>query len=281
MPYKTLLVHVDDSKKCEARIAVAVDLARRSDAHLVGLFALSEIAVPGYVATEIGVQTLADIEERARRAQADNASALFDEMTAGAGLPGIEWRESKRDAVAAVKLHARYADLVIVGQPSPDEESSINKGFIEQVALAAGRPVVMVPYTGKFQTIGKNILVAWNGGREATRALTDSIPLLREAEHVRLMVFNPPRNGHGNGKERLPGADIGLYLARHGVNVEVSVQSSDDVDVGNQILSRVADLGIDLVVMGAYGHSRLREMVLGGVTRTVLESMTAPVLMSH
>jgi nucleotide-binding universal stress UspA family protein len=139
----------------------------------------------------------------------------------------------------------------------------------------------MVPYTGKFQTIGKNILVAWNGGREATRALTDSIPLLREAEHVRLMVFNPPRNGDGNGKERLPGADIALYLARHGVNVEVSVQSSEDVDVGNQILSRVADLGIDLVVMGAYGHSRLREMVLGGVTRTVIESMTAPVLMSH
>jgi nucleotide-binding universal stress UspA family protein len=279
MPYKTMLVHVDDSNNCAARINVAVDLAQRSDAHLIGLFAISEIPVPGYVATEIGVKTLADIEEKARRAQADAASALFDELTTGAGLPGTEWRESKLDAVAAVKLHARYADLVIVGQPAPDDQSSVNKDFIEQVALAAGRPVVMVPYAGKFKSVAKNVLVAWNGGREATRALTDAIPLLREAEQVRVIVFNPKKNGNGNG--RLQGTDIGLYLARHGVNVEVSVQSSEDIDVGNQILSRVADLGIDLVVMGAYGHSRLREMILGGVTRTVIESMTAPVLMSH
>jgi nucleotide-binding universal stress UspA family protein len=282
MPYKTLLVHVDDSKNCAARIGVAIDLALRSDAHLIGLFAISSIPVPGYVATEIGVKTLADIEEKARRAQADAASALFDELTTGAGLPGVEWRESKLDAVAAVKLHARYADLVIVGQPSPNDESSTNKDFIEHVALAAGRPIVMVPYAGNFKTVGKNVLVAWNGGREATRALTDAIPLLRDAEQVRVIVFNPKKkNGNGNDNGRLPGTDIGLYLARHGVNVEVSVQSSEDVDVGNQILSRVADLGIDLVVMGAYGHSRLREMILGGVTRTVIESMTAPVLMSH
>jgi len=281
MPYKTLLVHVDDGQNCAARIAVAIDLAQRSDAHLIGLFAISDIPVPGYVATEIGAKTLAEIEEKARRAQADAASALFDEMTAGAGLPGVEWRESKLDAVAAVKLHARYADLIVVGQPSPNDQSSVNKDFIEQVALAAGRPVVMVPYAGNFKSVARNVLVAWNGGREATRALTDAIPLLRAADQVRVMVFNPKKNGNGNGNGRLPGADIGLYLARHGIKVEVSVQSSEDVDVGNQILSRVADLGVDLVVMGAYGHSRLREMILGGVTRTVIESMTAPVLMSH
>jgi len=281
MPYKTVLVHVDDSKNCAARLAVAVDLAQRNDAHLIGLFAISSIPVPGYVATEIGPKTLEDIENKARRAQADVAAELFDEMTSGAGLPGVEWRESKLDAVAAVKLHARYADLVVVGQPGPDDQSSVNKDFIEHVALGAGRPVVMVPYAGSFPKIGKNVLIAWNGGREATRALTDAIPLLRDAEQVRVVVFNPKKNGNGNGNGRLPGADIGLYLARHGVNVEVSMQSSEDVDVGNQILSRVADLGIDLVVMGAYGHSRMREMILGGVTRTVIESMTAPVLMSH
>jgi nucleotide-binding universal stress UspA family protein len=281
VPYKTLLVHVDDGKNCAARIRIAVELAQRYDAHLIGLFATTDIPVPGYVATEIGVQTLADIEERARRARTSAASTLFDELTAGAGLPGVEWRESKLDAVAAVTLHARYADLIILGQPSPDDDSSVDKDFFEHVALGAGRPVIIVPYAGNFSSIGQNVLVAWNGSPEAMRALTDAIPLLRDAKHVRVVVFNPKQAADVNGPTRLHGSDIGLYLARHGINVEVSVQSSDDLDVGNQILSRVADQGIDLIVMGCYGHSRLLQMVLGGVTRTVLESMTAPVLMSH
>jgi nucleotide-binding universal stress UspA family protein len=165
----------------------------------------------------------------------------------------------------------------VLGQPAPDDGATVNHDFVEHVALGAGRPVVVVPYAGAFAAIGKRALVAWNGSREATRALTDAIPLLREADKVYLMVFNR----RGNGTHNLPGADIGLYLARHGVTVEVSVQASDEVDVGNQILSRVADLDIDLIVMGAYGHSRMRELVLGGVTRTIFDSMTAPVFMSH
>lgn len=276
MGYKSILVHMDDGKHCAARLAVAVDLAQRFGAHLIGLHALSAIPVPGYVATEIGVRTLAEIEAKARNASAARAEAEFNKAVAGAQLPGSEWRTADNDAVPATILNARYADVVVLGQPGPDDESSINSDFIEHVVLGAGRPAVIVPYAGTFTTVGKRVLVAWNGGREAVRALTDAIPVLREAERVHLMVFNRRSNG-----QNLPGADMGLYLARHGVEVEVSVQASDDVDVGNQILSRVADLGIDLIVMGAYGHSRMREMVLGGVTRTIFESMTAPVMMSH
>jgi nucleotide-binding universal stress UspA family protein len=143
--------------------------------------------------------------------------------------------------------------------------------------LAAGRPVVILPSVGTFATLGRRILVAWNPSREATRAVTDAIPLLRLADLVHVMAVNPKATEHGT----VAGADIGLYLARHGVRVEIKTDHGAEIDVGNELLSRAADLDADLIVMGGYGHSRLKEWVLGGATRTILESMTVPVLMSH
>jgi nucleotide-binding universal stress UspA family protein len=137
--------------------------------------------------------------------------------------------------------------------------------------------VLLIPYAGDFPAVGKRVLVAWNAGREATRAITDAIPILREAQQVDVIAFNPKDAPHGE----VPGADVGLYLARHGIKVNVSQQTAEDVDVGNQLLSRAADLDVDLIVMGAYGQPRMKELVLGGATRTVLKSMTVPVLMSH
>ena len=178
----------------------------------------------------------------------------------------------------AVTMHARYADLVVIGQPNPDEGSGVEPGFAHRLVLAAGRPVLAVPYAGEFKTIGKRVLVAWNAGREATRAVTDAIPLLRTADEVTVTAVRPGRTpGHGE----VPGADIGLYLSRHGVRVKVAAIEATDIDVGNELLSRAADRSCDLIVMGAYGHSRVSELVLGGVTRTLFDSMTVPVLMSH
>jgi nucleotide-binding universal stress UspA family protein len=276
MPYKTFLVHVDNGKYCPARLDMAIHLARRFDAHLVGLHALTAVRLPAYAIAEAGA-TLIEAQKSVAREQASRAESLFKKAIAGAGLNSTEWRVSSDDAVDAVTLHARYADVVVLGQPRERDGSGVESDFAERVVLSAGRPVLMVPYAGKFEGVGKRILVAWNTGREATRAVTDAIPMLREAEQVHVVVFNPEGTAHG----AVPGADIGLYLARHSVPVEVSYHRADDIDVGNQLLSRVADLGIDLIVMGAYGHSRLRELVMGGATRTILESMTAPVLMSH
>jgi nucleotide-binding universal stress UspA family protein len=121
--------------------------------------------------------------------------------------------------------------------------------------------------------------VAWNAGREAARAVTDALPLLTRADAVHVVAFNPDKGGADHGDT--PGADIGLYLARHGVKVSVAQQQNEELAVGEQILSRAADLSVDLIVMGAYGHSRVRELMLGGATRTLLDSMTVPVLMSH
>jgi len=278
MSYKTILVHVDGGARAPVRIGVACRLARRFDAHLVGLHALTVVKLPGYarVAVEGGAR-LDEYQAKLAGDAARQAKQVFERGVNAAGIAKSEWRESRDDAAEAVPLHARYADLVVIGQPNATEAGSVEPDFVERLLLAAGRPILLVPYAGDFADAGKRAIVAWNASREAARAVTDAIPLLREAQAVQVIAFNPDAAAHG----AVPGADVGLYLARHGIKVTVSQQTAADVDVGNQLLSRAADLDADLIVMGGYGHSRLRELVLGGVTRTLLESMTVPVLMSH
>jgi len=167
----------------------------------------------------------------------------------------------------------------VIGQKNPEWPSGVGQEFERNVPLAAGRPVLVVPYAFEHRPLGHRVLVAWNASREAARAVSDALPLLKRAGHVHVVAFQPERSGTAHGEE--PGADVGLYLTRHGVKVTASSYENSTVDIGNQLLSRAFDLSADLIVMGAWGHSRLREFVLGGVTRTLLETMTVPVLMSH
>jgi nucleotide-binding universal stress UspA family protein len=274
MAYKTILVDVDASERCRARVAIALRLARECEAHLVGLYAREPVTLPSYLSGE------PVIVEHVRKAAAEDVAAAestFRKAVAATDLAGAEFRTAAADASGAVSLHARYADLVILGQRDPEAASAVDTGFVEKVLFAAGRPVLTVPCVGTFDALGKRVLVAWNASREAARAVTDAIPLLRRADAVELITVNPEVGAHGD----IPGADIALYLARHGVRVEVKIERAVDIDVGNMLLSRAADLGIDLIVMGAYGHSRVREYVMGGATRTLLDTMTVPVLMSH
>ena len=150
--------------------------------------------------------------------------------------------------------------------------------FPEYIVMNSGRPVLIIPYTGDFTTVAKRPLISWDASRESTRAVTDAIPILKRAELVQVAIFNSKVQSDAHGEQ--PGADIALFLARHGVKVEVSVHKTS-TDIGNALLSLSHDLDSDMIVMGGYGHSRLREMIMGGVTRTVLESMTIPVFMSH
>ncbi|MFN7087336.1 MAG: universal stress protein [Burkholderiales bacterium] len=277
MAYKTILVHLDAGERCAARVEAAVQLACRHDSHLIGLNALSVNELSDYVLTGAGSAPLIEFRKRAAAEQAARAEAVFARAVTLAGLTKTEWRTSTRDAVDAVTLHARYADLLVLGQPEAPRTSGVAAGFAEYVTLAAGRPVLMIPRAGSFATIGRRVLVGWNASREATRAITDAIPLLQQADVVQILAFNPRPDEHG----ALPGADIGLYLARHGVRVDVKVDHTKDIDVGNELLSRAADLDADLMVMGAYGHSRLKELVMGGASRTVIDTMTMPVMLSH
>jgi nucleotide-binding universal stress UspA family protein len=277
MTYKTILVHIDSGHRCRARVDIAIGLARRFDAHLIGLNALSPVSLPGYVRAEVGGMPIAEIQKRYADEQVARAMKVFDDAVAAAGLASAEWRTTETDAVDAVALHGRYADLVVLGQPEPGEETGVRRDFAEQVTLEAGRPVLMIPYAGSFTGVGKRVLVGWNASREATRAITDAMPLLVQADSVEIIVINPKPWEHGAS----PGSDLALYLARHGVRVEVRVDDASGVDEGGEMLSRAADFGADLIVMGAYGHSRFRELVMGGASRTIIDSMTVPVLLSH
>jgi nucleotide-binding universal stress UspA family protein len=278
MDYKTILVHLDRGARRSERLELAFTLADRYDAHLVGLFALSAARIPSYVRAEPS-DTLIAIQNRQRAEDAREAEAAFRSAMARHHGVKAEWRASNADAVGAALLNARYSDLVILGQRERDaEDDGLAPEFVDEIVLSCGRPVLLIPYAGRFPDAGKRVLVAWNASAEASRAIADALPLLARAESVNVIVFETGKAGD-HGEE--PGADAALYLARHGVKATVSRYGSPDIDVGSQILSRAADMSADLIVMGAYGHSRTRELVLGGATRTILKAMTVPVLFSH
>jgi len=276
MGLKDVLVHVDNDPACPSRIDVAVALAAQHGAHLTGLHAMGWPRLPGYVELQLPPSFL---EEQQRRLEglARQAEEGFHVRARRRGLRA-EWRVSESDVVAATKLHARYADITIVGQARDIVNAPYDLNFLpEELALGVGRPIMIVPRYGTFEKVGDRILVAWNGSREATRAVHDALPLLQRALKVTILSIDPERDSGS----RVPSTDIALHLARHGVTAEASSTHGLDMGVGDFLLSRAADLGVDLIVMGAYGHSRVREMVLGGATRHVLQNMTVPVLMSH
>jgi nucleotide-binding universal stress UspA family protein len=275
--YKTLLVPVDGRSKSTRSLELACRIAGAFDSHVVGLFVEPSGYLPSAARSEVQEKLLRELQQKVTDEATQQARARFDSVVRPAGLQRAEWRTAKGDRAEAVALHARYADLVIINQTDPEAPDATHFG--DSVLLAAGRPVLLVPYVGEGRRFGQHALVCWNASREASRALTDALPLLKRAEKVSVLTVNasPTPGGHGDS----PGSDIALYLARHGVNAVTTQTASADVDVGSLILSRAFDIGADLIVMGAYGHSRTREIVMGGATRTLLQSMTAPVLMSH
>jgi len=278
MAYKNILVHIDDSKVSSKRLEAAIGLAQAHGAHLTGIYAAIKPSLPGSVVAEVPAQLLDVLGEQAA-ARAAAAETAFTEVVERAGLSS-DFRSAQcpsSHVAEVVALNARYADLAILGQPEPKNGGEVDAEVPEDVVLSTGRPALIIPYIGAGKEIGKRVLVAWDGGREAARAVNDALPLLEKAESVTVLVINPSHGGHGEQ----PGADIALHLARHGITVEVQHIEVRDLSTGNALLSRLADADVDLLVMGAYGHSRLRQMVLGGVTREVFQQMTVPVLMSH
>jgi len=277
MSYRTIVVHADRAANIEARIALAASLALREDAHLIGaaMTGMPRSMLAGRSYEGSGVY-LADYLRRAEE-RVQQALEQFNNIVEKLGVPSHEARGSNDDEYAGLCLQARYADLVVLGQAAAAEgnEANLLPDLPDYVLLNCGRPVLLAPRSGRFPTIGKRVLVAWNGSPEAAKAVTAALPLLRGAEQVTLAVL-----GNGDLLGESPGADIALYLARHGVNVEV-LRRPEPTDPGKALLSLAADFNVDLLVMGAYGHSRFRELMMGGATRTVLATATLPVLMAH
>ncbi len=279
MSYKTILLHLDDSTHLQQRSALARDLALRMDAHLVAV-ATSGVSRFLYSAgaMEINAALMAD-HLGALRSRAADRLARFTQQLPPDGTLLFETRQLDDDDFGGLCLQARYSDLLVLGQPDPAEvPASWPEQLVPYVVLNGGRPVLVVPYSGQFDQLDKHVLVAWDGRAEAARAVTAALPLLKAARRVTVVLFNPKQGPEGHGEE--PGADLALYLARHGVQVEVRCEQSE-IDIGNALLSLASDIDASLLVMGCYGRSRLREMLVGGTTRTILASMTLPVLMAH
>jgi nucleotide-binding universal stress UspA family protein len=279
MTIANILVHVDGSERAKLRIAIASELSTRHDAHLIGLAASGAIPIPGHAQVPFAGAFMGTVTD-SMRDSANQAVAVFRTYTDREQLRPAESRVVPSAVETALLEHGRYSDLIVVGQPSREafDFRTLNMPGLVYLLMGVARPVLVIPYAGQCKTPGNRVLIAWNDSPQSMRAVTDSLPLLRQAEQVDLLVFNSRRTPWGDDEE--PGAEIALYLARHAVKVSVHSEKVD-IDVGNAIISRAADFGSDLIVTGAYGHSYLRELILGGVTQKLLDTMTVPVLMSH
>jgi nucleotide-binding universal stress UspA family protein len=278
MSYKTILVHCDASPKLSQRLRVAVELAERFDAHLVGLHVQAPIDLPTFSGGVVPMDSLYVAYEASAKADLENAAGAFADAVKGI-RQSTEWRVARAYHEEELAVQSRYADLLVVGQTDSPSVTATPKDLPEAVAISSGRPTLVVPHIGIRSRPGRTILLCWNASRESARAATEALPFLASADKVIVLTVDPVTRASGHGAE--PGADVAAWLVRHGAKINVQREIAADNDVGEVILSRAADHGVDLIVMGLYGHSRLREVILGGASRTLLTSMTVPVLMAH
>ena len=278
--YKTIVMHVDGSDRQDAALRAVSLLAKEFDAHLVGS-AVTGMSWAAY-ALLVGPVYPALIDEAYEALREIGRSRLhaFEERARSLGVISIETRLVEDEASFALLLQARFSDLIVLGQHNPaDPPSPANTpGLPEHVILGGARPVLVVPPTWAGQSLTGTAVVGWDGSMPAVRAIAGALPLLRRARAVRLIVVNPSQL-HQLG-EPDPGADMAAYLARHGVAVDVVVEHAPD-GAGEALLARAEGEEASLLVAGAFGHSRYREWVLGGVTRDLLRRARVPVLFSH
>lgn len=255
----------------------AVSIGEVFGAHVLGVAVSYEPVIPGTVMGGIPPEIIESQRAESNK-KARAAIARFEQAAKRAGI-SMETRTisaSISGAADQIGRIGRRFDLIVVGQPGR-KDSLPDEVIDEGVLFESGRPVIFVPFIQKGGMKLDRIMVCWDGSRAATRAIADAIPLLKKAKQVEVVIISDKPNK----RDEVPGADLGQHLARHGLKVDVKRITSPDIDVPSTILSYAADSSADMIVMGGYGHSRLREFVLGGATRGLLESMTVPVLMSH
>ena len=284
MKLRDLVVVLDGSPRSDVILGVALDLARRRDAHVTGLCPL-ELLYPIHVALALGGFPLA-VQEVANRLEAEaleKARAIeanFREQLRRNDARG-NWQVATGLAADDVARRARTADLLVLGQTDPDHPPPpAARHLIEDALITAERPLLLVPFAGQFDTIGTNVLIGWNGTREAARAAHDALLLIEPTATVTLLTVEHHRSAAKSGA--VPGADMAEHLARHGLKVSAARTVTDgSISDSDALLAHASDSGADLLVVGGYGHSRARELILGGVSRELLDHMTLPTLVSH
>lgn len=280
MDFKTILVHLDHTDRCSARVALAAGLARAHGSHLIGLVptGLYDGVIPADAIPTGVTDFIAESADHLRR-RAEAISESFKVRVSGPNPVSHEIRLTDGTAVDAIVQHGRSSDLIVLGQEDRSARSDTPAhGLVPRVMLQAGRPVLVVPYAGIARPEARNVFVAWDGSRASGVAMRAALPLLAKARQVKLVFCR--RLGQPHEPARLLVAETLQWLQRHGVKATAE-EDVIEIDIAAALLSRACDLGADLMVMGGYEHSRLREVVLGGVTQQILAHMTFPVLMAH
>ncbi len=256
---------------------VALDLASKCDAHVTGVAITFDRLVQGFVAAEVPSEYL----NHARQQSVDltkKSLAAFDELAGKAGVRSearlIEMVEG--GSVEPFIAHLSMTDLLVIGQDKPEPTEPMREQLIEAALFDSGIPILVVPYAGHDSFSAEHVMVAWDGSRTAARAVHAGLPLLELAKKVSIVIVENGKRLAGES-----GSDIATYLSRHGVNVAVQRIKKPPIGIADTMLNFIADEGVNLTVMGGYGHSRMREFILGGATRGMLASMTVPVLMAH
>jgi nucleotide-binding universal stress UspA family protein len=280
MVYRSLLIQLGSDHGAAERTRLAIELARAHEAHLVGVAATGRLDLPIAVDPATMAEGFMEAAWAAMREQATLAAQAFNDACARANLRSVETHVIEDDEAATLVRLGHCSDLVLLGQvdrAAPGHRMATE--VLETVLLGCARPVLVVPYAGRQAAVAQRPMVAWDDSREAARAVADALPLLRRAECVQVMAWREAAE-----EDAVPLAArlqaLQQWLAWHGVRAETAVEVTT-IDIAEAMLSRAADLGADLLVMGAYGHRRLAERLLGGATRGLLQSMTLPVLMSH
>jgi nucleotide-binding universal stress UspA family protein len=270
---KHIVAHVEGGEHDKAVLTLAATLAGRFGAGLEAVFANVPPFIPASIDGMLTPQII-EAQQAIYRQRAEAAKKALGAVKLPQGKP--VWTQVDGMAADAVLSRARFADLAVLAQPAPEEsDAATDYDSPAEIVMGAGRPVLMVPYAGTFADAGKRVIAAWNGTRESARALGDALPFLTSAGEVTVLSVNP------HGDAAATEADLKRWLDQHGVKGKTRVAHTKDIEIGDVLLSAAADLSADLIVMGAYGRSRLRELILGGATHSIFRHMTAPVLMSH
>jgi len=272
---KDIFVSLSADKLTELRLAAAFSLADRMDAHVTGFYRQHYISYAPFG------ETMSPLMVEAMESQLCSdklaVTRMFENVERGQNAKSTLRIEPPATANTLFQ-HTAAADLIVTGQLDPDAAFFDSGSEPEHIIMGSGRPVLVVPYIGCRDSLGDNILIAWDQSREASRAVHDALPLLRNANSVTLLSVIKS----GSKTKEIVSADIAEHLARHDVSVETaSSVSGGGVAISDRILASASDMNADMIIMGAYGHSRLREYTLGGVTRSLLKSMPLPLLMSH
>ncbi len=280
MTYKTILVSLNEVGRLPQVIGAAGTLGRILSAHVSGLYVIPAIQVY----PSVGFEAAPQVFEGNRTYFKDNAAKVrtaFEEAMKREGLSFDFHQIDARTPLIADDTIAvgRSADVIVVSAANPDEITGVERDFVEQVIMSAGRPVIVLPAAGEAKFTLEEVVLGWDGGREAARAAFDAMPLLKAAKKVRVIRVDPQKDRDLRGA--VPGADLAESLARHGVKAETQGFPTDGYDAGQALLRCADDCGAGLIVMGAYGHSRLTEFIFGGATRFVLSRLNRPVLLSH